>query len=83
VKHLPAWFPGASFQRKAAVWKEIIVDSVDFPFSLLKARMVSLPLRHVCLVADPFSPVERWHSTSVFLFYPTAGIGPGNGNLRH
>ena len=45
VKHLPAWFPGAGFQRKAAVWKEMIVDSVDFPFSLLKARMVSLLLR--------------------------------------
>lgn len=39
LKHLPAWFPGAGFQRKAAVWKEIIVDSVNFPFSLLKASM--------------------------------------------
>ncbi|KAI0300570.1 cytochrome P450 [Multifurca ochricompacta] len=39
LKNLPAWFPGASFQRKAAVWKEIIVDSVNFPFSLFKASM--------------------------------------------
>ncbi|KAI9441381.1 cytochrome P450 [Lactarius indigo] len=39
LKHLPAWFPGASFQRKAAIWKEMIVESVDFPFSLLRASM--------------------------------------------
>ncbi|KAI9465858.1 cytochrome P450 [Lactarius psammicola] len=39
LKHLPAWFPGAGFQRQAAVWKEVIVDSVNFPFSLLKASM--------------------------------------------
>ncbi|KAI0002537.1 cytochrome P450 [Russula compacta] len=39
LKHLPAWFPGAGFLRKAAAWKETIVDSVDFPFSLLKANM--------------------------------------------
>lgn len=39
LRYLPAWFPGASFLRKAAAWKETIVDSVDFPFSLLKARM--------------------------------------------
>jgi hypothetical protein len=42
VRYLPAWFPGTSFLRKAAAWKETIVDSVDFPFSLLKARMVLL-----------------------------------------
>jgi hypothetical protein len=40
VKHLPVWFPGAGFLRKAATWKEIVIDSVDFPFSLLKANMV-------------------------------------------
>ncbi|KAI0001193.1 cytochrome P450 [Russula vinacea] len=39
LKYLPAWFPGAGFLNKAAAWKETIVDSVDFPFSLLKARM--------------------------------------------
>ena len=48
VKYLPTWFPGAGFLRKAAMWKEIIVDSVDFPFSLLKAKMVLLhDLRHI------------------------------------
>jgi hypothetical protein len=48
VRYLPAWFPGAGFLRKAATWKETIVDSVDFPFSLLKARMVLLrDIRHI------------------------------------
>ena len=42
VRYLPAWFPGAGFLRKATAWRETIVDSVDFPFSLLKARMVFL-----------------------------------------
>ncbi|KAI9451342.1 cytochrome P450 [Russula earlei] len=36
LRHLPAWVPGAGFLRKAASWREIIFDSVDFPFSLLK-----------------------------------------------
>ncbi|KAI0260736.1 cytochrome P450 [Gloeopeniophorella convolvens] len=39
LKYLPAWLPGTSFKEKAAKWKEVIVDSVDFPFSLLKANM--------------------------------------------
>ncbi|KAI0295686.1 cytochrome P450 [Russula brevipes] len=39
LKHLPTWFPGAGFLRKAAAWKETIVDSVEFPFSLYKANM--------------------------------------------
>jgi hypothetical protein len=47
VKYLPAWFPGAGFLRKADAWKETIVDSVDFPFSLLKARMVLPPSAYI------------------------------------
>ncbi|KAI0056348.1 cytochrome P450 [Artomyces pyxidatus] len=39
LKHLPDWFPGAGFKRKAAVWKKDIVDSVDYPYDAVKANV--------------------------------------------
>ncbi|TFK20074.1 cytochrome P450 [Coprinopsis marcescibilis] len=32
LKHVPAWFPGADFQRKAAVWREWTKKMVQVPF---------------------------------------------------
>src|SRR5713226_10558160 len=70
VRYLPAWFPGAGFLRKAAAWEEMIVDSVDFPFSLLKAKMVLLcDVRHICCSLIKSSPTECRYSTSFLLFH--------------
>lgn len=41
VKHLPSWFPGAGFKRKAAVWKAQIEEGADAPFQWMKDRLVS------------------------------------------
>lgn len=41
VKHLPSWFPGAGFQKKAADWKAKIEYAADAPFNWTKANMVS------------------------------------------
>lgn len=85
VRYLPAWLPGAGFLGKAAAWKETIVDSVDFPFSLLKARMVSLLdiYIHVCSSLMRPSPTECWHSTTFLLFHSITGIRPADGSPCH
>ena len=31
LKYVPAWFPGASFKRKAAYWKKVNEDVVNLP----------------------------------------------------
>jgi hypothetical protein len=82
VRYLPAWCPGAGFLHKAATWKETIVDSVDFPFSLLKARMVLLrDIRHIYVqLSNETLPTECWHSTSFLLFHTITGIRSGNSN---
>lgn len=41
VKHLPAWFPGATFKRQAAQWKPIVDEMFDRPFGEVKAAFVS------------------------------------------
>lgn len=40
VKHIPAWFPGASFQRTAQKWREIVYRSVEEPVAFVKQQMV-------------------------------------------
>lgn len=40
MKHLPLWFPGAGFRRKAIQWKAKMEEFTNKPFELVKARMV-------------------------------------------
>ncbi|GBE84279.1 Multifunctional cytochrome P450 monooxygenase af510 [Sparassis crispa] len=39
LKHLPLWFPGAGFKRKAIEWKAKMEEFVNRPYELLKQRM--------------------------------------------
>ncbi|EIW62160.1 cytochrome P450 [Trametes versicolor FP-101664 SS1] len=39
LKHLPLWFPGAGFRRKAIQWKAKMEEFTNKPFELVKARM--------------------------------------------
>lgn len=41
VRHLPAWFPGAEFQRTAAHWRERLALAVSAPFERVKSDVVS------------------------------------------
>lgn len=41
LKFVPAWVPGAGFQRKAKEWKKLLDDVIDLPYALLKKQMVS------------------------------------------
>jgi hypothetical protein len=40
LKHVPAWVPGAGFQRKAAYWKETLGRLVEEPYQYVKANLV-------------------------------------------
>ena len=42
VKHVPAWFPGASFKRQAAEWKKATDAMVERPFKAVRNAIVSL-----------------------------------------
>ncbi|KAI0357169.1 cytochrome P450 [Trametes cingulata] len=39
LKHLPSWFPGAGFKRRARAWKAKIEECADEPFQRVKDKM--------------------------------------------
>lgn len=41
VKYVPEWFPGADFQRKARVWRQMARDMIEVPFGDVKKCHVS------------------------------------------
>ena len=41
LKYVPAWFPGAEFQRKCAMWRAKQVVVKDVPFELRNTSLVS------------------------------------------
>ena len=44
VKHVPAWVPGASFQRKAREWKKVVLEMRDAPFEVVKNALVRVTI---------------------------------------
>jgi hypothetical protein len=50
LKYVPAWFPGASFKRKAREWYKLTRKMVEIPYADAKrriVRMIPLPLSRV------------------------------------
>ena len=43
LKHVPAWMPGAGFQRKAREWRKLARNMVELPYQAAKMRIVSFP----------------------------------------
>ena len=41
LKYVPAWFPGASFQRKAREWRTLVREIVETPYAEVKKDRVS------------------------------------------
>ncbi|KAG1880172.1 cytochrome P450 [Suillus subluteus] len=39
LKHLPTWFPGASFKCHAKIWKEKMEEFVDLPYEFVKSEI--------------------------------------------
>jgi hypothetical protein len=40
VRHIPLWFPGAGFHRKAHEWAATLREMVDRPHDFVKQNMV-------------------------------------------
>ena len=40
LKHVPSWFPGAGFQKKAARWKEAACTMAEKPFRHVQEQLV-------------------------------------------
>lgn len=41
LKYVPAWFPGASFQRKARRWRALARTMLEMPYAEAKRLIVS------------------------------------------
>lgn len=44
VKYVPAWMPGAGFQKKAGAWKKSVLEMRDAPFEAVQKALVSAKL---------------------------------------
>ena len=42
LKHVPSWFPGAGFQRKAAYWREAVNTMAEKPFRHVQEQLVQV-----------------------------------------
>jgi len=43
LKHIPDWFPGAGFKRKASHWRRVNADVSEKPFRFVAEQMVTRP----------------------------------------
>ena len=41
LKYVPSWFPGASFQRQAARWREAVNTMAEKPFRHVQKQLVN------------------------------------------
>ncbi|KAF8523779.1 cytochrome P450 [Hysterangium stoloniferum] len=41
LKHLPDWFPGADFQKKAKIWRKKVIDMPTAPFQFVKKELAA------------------------------------------
>ena len=54
VKHVPEWFPGAGFQKKARIWRKFGEEAYTAPFEAVKQALVSSFSRPAHYLADTF-----------------------------
>ncbi|KAF4584991.1 hypothetical protein EYR40_001817 [Pleurotus pulmonarius] len=57
LKYVPAWFPGASFQKKAKEWKQVTLEMRDAPFNSIAASMAE-GTASPCFVSNLLSDLE-------------------------
>ncbi|KAJ3503780.1 hypothetical protein NLJ89_g8281 [Agrocybe chaxingu] len=74
LKHIPTWFPGASFKRNAVKWKLKISEFADRPFAFAKERLkrdTSMPSFCSSLLSEENVSPEReadikWTANSMY-----------------
>ena len=52
LKYVPRWFPGASFQNKAAHWGEAVNAMADKPFRHVQEQLVQVYLLELMSFLD-------------------------------
>lgn len=40
LKHVPSWLPGAGFQKKAALWREVNTATIEKPFRYVEVEQL-------------------------------------------
>ncbi|KAG2034690.1 cytochrome P450 [Suillus americanus] len=63
LKHLPMWFPGASFKRNAQIWKEKMEEFADRPYEFVKNEIVRSSFLPLAQRSD--SPTEKRNRPSL------------------
>ncbi|KDQ23377.1 hypothetical protein PLEOSDRAFT_1049198 [Pleurotus ostreatus PC15] len=58
LKYVPAWFPGASFQKKAKEWKKVTLEMRDAPFNSVAASMVAEGTASPCFVSNLLNDID-------------------------
>lgn len=59
LKHVPAWFPGASFKRQALAWRCLNRQMLNLPFETVKQKMAVGTATPCFATAE----LERWSAT--------------------
>ncbi|EAU93067.2 cytochrome P450 [Coprinopsis cinerea okayama7 len=63
LKHIPSWFPLASFKRKAKEWRKPVIEMLERPFAVTKSKMLEGKAT-ACLVREELD--DLWSGTSTF-----------------
>ena len=65
LKYVPSWIPGAGFQKKAAIWREVNASMSQKPFCHVKELLVGrlFFFEIVWLILNDDS-AEQWHTGS-------------------
>ncbi|KAG5721459.1 O-methylsterigmatocystin oxidoreductase [Termitomyces sp. T112] len=75
LRHVPAWFPGAGFKRKAKEWADTLLRAVEQPFDFVKHEMatgiapvsfVSNLLAHQDVDGEKESDI-KWSAVSLYV----------------
>ncbi|KAG1781104.1 cytochrome P450 [Suillus placidus] len=63
LKHIPLWFPGASFKRNAQIWKAKMEEFVDRPYEFVKNE-IKKGTAHPSFVSTLLEPPKLSSDTS-------------------
>ena len=66
LKHIPSWFPGAGFKKRAASVKVLILSLAEKPFRYVKDQLVRdrlLEIPQVCSGND--YSIEIWYGRTI------------------
>ena len=65
LKYVPSWFPGASFQKKAARWREVNHIMAEKPFGYVKEQLVQVHLFEDSRACSNNNSTEKWKTYSI------------------